>query len=290
MRFLYCPHTLAAYRHARLPIYETSLATATLAVGIAGVVIGAAGTGVALYGASQSAAAQKSAASANASLQRQQATASAAVARYQAQLNYKTAMAQAGVSDKNALNLHQQARVTEKLGGEGINRMIEGQDAQNSSNKAATASSGITVDSGSPIVVQAYNSGMQQLSRMDALYSTNVAASEKDWAGTMQSYQAAVTRETAKQYQYAEEMANWSEKMGIASAGVQQNSANQVADASMVAGYGNAISSLGTSFSNASYAYMNYASMKPAAGITPNQSLVSSSPYTGMGSRAYGTR
>lgn len=255
----------------------SSLATASLVVAGVGLAVGAAGTGVSLYGASQSSAAQKSAAASNAALQKQQAAASAAVSRYQAQLNYKTAMAQADVSDKNAVNLRQQARVTEKIGGESINRMVEGQDAQNSANKAAVGASGVVSDSGSPIVVQAYNAGMQQLARMDALYSTNVAASEKDWGATMQSYQAEVTRETAKQYQYAEQMANWSEKMGIQSANVQQNSANQIADASMVAGYGNAISSLGTSISNAGYAYMNYSSMKPSsAGITPGQSLLAS--------------
>lgn len=256
----------------------SSLATAAVWIGGAGLVMGAAGTGVSLYGSSQSAAAQKSAAASNAALQRQQASASAAVSRYQAQLNYKTAMAQADVSDKNAKNLHQQARVTEKLGGEGINRMIEGQTAQNSSNQAAVGASGVVADSGSPVVVQAYNAGMQQLQRMDALYNTNVAASEKDWAGTMQTYQASVTRETAKQYQYAEQMANWSEKMGIQSAAVQQNSANQVADASMVAGYGNAISSLGSSISNAGYAYMNYTTMKPVGGITPSQQSLLGSP------------
>jgi hypothetical protein len=254
----------------------SSLATAALYIGGASLVVGVAGTGVSLYGSSQSSAAQKAAASQNAALQRQQATASAAVARYQAQLNYKVAMAQADVADKNAVNLHQQARVTEKVGGEGINRMIEGQDAQNSANRASIGSSGVTTDSGSPLVVNAYNAGMQQLGRMDALYATNVAAGEKDWAGTMQSYQAAVTRETAKQYQYAEAMANWSEKMGIASAGVQQQQANNVADASMISGYGNALSSIGSAISNAGYAYMNYNSFKTPAGIQPNQSLLSS--------------
>jgi hypothetical protein len=181
-------------------------------------------------------------------------------------------MANADVNAKNAVNLHQQARIVEKQGGEGINRMIEGQAAQNSANRAAVGSSGITTDSGSPMVVQAYNEGMQQLQRMDTLYATNMAASEKDWAGTMQSYQAAVTRETAKQYQYAEKMADWSEQMGIMSAGVQQQAANNQADATMIQGYGNAFAQIGSAASNYGYASMQYASMKNAGSIVPSQS------------------
>ena len=248
------------------------MATIAIAASI-GAGAAVAGTGVSIFGAISSSSAQRSAAAANAALARQQATASAAVARYQAKLNYATAMANADVNDKNAANLRQQARVTEKIGGESINRMIEGQDAQNSANRAAIGASGVVSDSGSPLVVSAYNAGMQQLQRMDTLYATNVAASEKDWAGTMQSYQAAVTRETAKQYQYAEQMANWSEKMGIMSAGVQQQAANNAADATLYAGFGNALSQIGSAASNFGYASMQYASMRNGANsIFPAQS------------------
>ena len=89
-------------------------------------------------------------------------------------------------------------------------------------------------------------------------------------------------------------MANWSEKMGIASAGVQQQQANNVADASMISGYGNALSSIGSAISNAGYAYMNYNALKTPAGIQPNQSLLSSgginpaAQYYGGGQFAYG--
>jgi hypothetical protein len=265
------------------------MATITIAAGV-GAGTAVIGTGFSLWGSSQSAAAQRSAASQNAALQRMQAKASAAVARYQAQLNYKVAMANADVADKNAINLHQQARVTEKIGGEGINRMIQGQDAENSANRAAVGASGVNTDSGSPLVVNAYNAGMQQLQRMDALYNTNVAAGEKDWSGTMQSYQAAVTRETAKQYQYAEAMANWSEKMGIISAGVQQQQANNAADATMIQGYGNAFSQIGSAASNYGYARMQYASYKNAAGgITPAQQTSSPSLFGSLYNSVFGS-
>jgi hypothetical protein len=69
-------------------------------------------------------------------------------------------------------------------------------------------------------------------------------------------------------------MANWSEKMGIASAGVQQQQANNVADASMISGYGNALSSIGSAISNAGYAYMNYNALKSTPNIPPSQSLL----------------
>jgi hypothetical protein len=265
------------------------MATIAVAAAVVGATAAVAGTGMSLYGSSQSAAAQRSAASQNSALAKQQAKANAAVSRYQARLNYKVAMAQADVAGKNAINLHQQARVTEKIGGEGINRMIQVQDAENSANRAAIGGSGVSTDSGSPLVVNAYNAGMQQLQRMDALYNTNVAAGEKDWAGTMQSYQAAVTRETAKQYQYAEKMANWSEKMGLMSSDVQQQQVNNAADATMIAGYGNAFSQIGSAASNFGYASMQYASYKNAAGgITPAQTTSSPSffgsllaPFTG---------
>lgn len=255
-------------------------------IGTAALVLGVAGTAVSIYGANQSAAAQRDAASQNAALQRAQASASAAVSRYQARLNYNTALAQSDVGDKNATALHNTARLVEKQGAEGINRMAEGQEVQNSANRAALGASGVTSDSGSPLVVNAYNAGMQQLQRLDALYQTNMAAADKDWAGTMQSYQSAITKETAKQYQYAEQMANWSEKMGIMSAGVQQQAANNAADATLIASYGNALSQLGSAASNYGYASMQASSMKNTgvAGIYPAQSTSSSgSLLSGIG-------
>lgn len=248
-------------------------------IGTAALVMSVAGTAVSIYGANKSAADQRAAASQNASLMRAQATATVAVSRYQARLNYKTAMAQADVGDKNSTMFHNSARLLEKQGAEGINRMAEGQEAQNSANRAAIGASGVTSDSGSPMVVNAYNAGMQQLQRLDALYQTNMAAADKDWAGTMQSYQSAITRETAKQYQYAEQMANWSEKMGISSASIQQQQANNAADATIYAGYGNALSQLGSAASNYGYASMQASSMKNAgiAGIYPAQTTSSGS-------------
>ena len=248
------------------------MATITVA-SVIGAGAAVAGAGVSIFGAFSSSSAQKKAAEQNAALQRAQAQATAAVARYQAKLNYATAMANADVNDKNATLLQQQGRIIEKQGGEAINRMSESQDALNSANNAAVGASGITADSGSPMVVRAYNEGMQQLQRMDTLYATNMAAGEKDWAGTMQNYQAAVTRETAKQYQYAEQMANWSEKMGIMSAGVQQQAANNAADSTLYAGFGNALSQIGSAASNFGYASMQYASMRSGANsIYPSQS------------------
>jgi hypothetical protein len=248
-------------------------------IGTAALVMGVAGTAVSIYGSNKSAADQRAAASQNAELMQAQARATAAVARYQARLNYKTAIAQADVGNQNATMFHGAARLVEKQGAEGINRLAEGQEAQNSANRAAVSASGVTSDSGSPLVVNAYNAGMQQLQRLDALYNTNMAAADKDWAGTMQSYQSAITRETAKQYQYAQAMANWNEKMGISSAGVQQQQANNAADATQIAGYGNALSQFASAASNYGYASMQASSLKNTgiAGITPNQYTTPSS-------------
>jgi hypothetical protein len=106
-----------------------------------------------------------------------------------------------------------------------------------------------------------------------------MAAADKDWAGTMQSYQSAITRETAKQYQYAEAMADWNEKMGISSAGIQQQQANNAANATQIAGYGNALSQFASAASNYGYASMQASSLRNTgiAGITPNQSTSPSS-------------
>jgi hypothetical protein len=278
---------MGEYHHARFPAYETA-AVAALYVGIGGLVLGAAGTGVSLYGSSQSASAQKSAASSNAALQRQQATASAAVARYQAELNYKTAMAQAQMHDSNAQALHQSARSTESQGFEQENRMVEKDSAINSAAKASYGASGVTTDSGAPTVVAAYNAGQQQLARMDQAYTSNVQAMDTDWKGSMETYQAALTRETAKQFQYAGEMADWSKTMGIAGVGVQQQAANNQADAIASAGIASAISSVGqaaSSFGSASYYARNDTGslMNAAPTWKPNGTQMAiAPPYSGL--------
>ena len=250
----------------------------SLYVGLAAVVVGAAGTGVSLYGSSQASSAAKAAAANNARLAKAQTNASAAVSRYQAQLNYQTALAQAGVYSQNAGVLRDTARSTEKQGFEGIKRMSQAQDAQQSTVRASYGASGVQSDTGTPLVVQAYNAGMNQLARMDSAWETNRKAAAYDWDAAMQDYQATLTKETAKQYQYAESMANWSQKTGIQAAGMQQSAANNVANAQFTAAIGSAVqnfSSLASNFSNTMYQTRN---PSPAVGSGTTAPTITSGP------------
>jgi len=227
----------------------------TIALGVtAAAAVG--GGAYSIYSSQQSAGAQRGAAASNAALQKQQVNAQAAVSKFQADLNYKSAMAQADVSDANAKAYHQSARTTESVGFEQGSRMIQQDEVVNSAAKASYGASGVTVDSGAPVVVAAYNAGQQQLARMDQAYNTNLQAMDTDWKGAMSSYQATLTRETAKQFQYAGAMADWSQKMGIMGANVQQQAANNAADATAMGGISSAISSIGqaaSSFGSAAY-------------------------------------
>ena len=65
----------------------------------------------------------------------------------------------------------------------------------------------------------------------------------------MSSYQAALTRETAKQFEYAGAMADWSQTAGIAGVGVQQQQANNAANATVTQGYSSAIAGIGAAAS-----------------------------------------
>jgi hypothetical protein len=203
----------------------------------------------------------------NARQQKAQARGTAAVQRFQAQLNYKVAMAQAQVYGNNAVVLRDQARSTERQGFESVKRMIMQGDSEQSSIRAAYGASGVQSDTGSPLVVEAYNAGMQQLARMDSAYKTNLEAGSLDWDARMQDYQAELTRETAKQYEYAEAMANWTEKTGIIAANATQMAGSQMASAQLVSGYGNAASNFAGALSGFASTYA--ATRQPSTASSP---------------------
>ena len=234
----------------------------SLYIGIAGVALGAFGTGVQIYGAGQASDAAKSAANENARLQRLQATANANIQRYQARMDYAVAMANVQQYRNNATVLRQQVKVTQDEGFEGIKRLGMEFDKQNAAVRAAYGASGITQDSGSAVNVQAYNAGMQQLTRMDAAYKINMQAEDLGYQANLVDYQAAVTQETAKQYQYAIEMANWSEQMGISSASIQSNQQISIANAQYTAAMGNSAYSLASTANSALSNYATYKSLK----------------------------
>lgn len=231
------------------------MASIAIALAATSLAVTAAGTGVSLYGQSRSSAAQSAAAAQNAKQQKAQARATAAVQRFQAQLNYKVAMSQAKVYNNNAIVLRDQARSTERQGFESVKRLIMQGDAEESAVRAAYGASGVQSDTGSPLIVEAYNAGMAQLARMDSAYKTNLEAGSLDWDARMQDYQAELTRETAKQYQYAEQMADWTEKTGIIAANATQLAGNQMASAQLVSGYGNAASNFAGAMSGFASTY-----------------------------------
>jgi hypothetical protein len=196
-----------------------------------------------------------------------QAQGTAAVQRFQARLNYKVAMAQAKVYNNNAIVLRDQARSTERQGFEAVKRMIMQGDSEQSAVRAAYGASGVQSDTGSPLVVEAYNAGMAQLARMDSAYKTNLEAGSLDWDARMQDYQAELTRETAKQYQYAEQMANWTEQTGIIAANATQMAGSQMASAQLVSGYGNAASNFAGALSGFASTYA--ATRQPSTASSP---------------------
>jgi hypothetical protein len=234
----------------------------SLYIGIASVAVSAVGTGVSLYGASQSAAAQKSAAAQNARLSKLQASATAAVQRFQAQLDYQIAMANVAQYRNNATVLRQQVKTIQNEGFEGIKRMGFEFEKQNASVRAAYGKSGIAGDTGSPLNVSAYNAGMQQLARMDVAYKTNMEAEDTGYQAKLMDYQAAVTQETAKQYQYAIQMADWSEKMGISAANIQANQQIALANSQFTAALGNAAYSLASTANAGISNYSTYRALQ----------------------------
>jgi hypothetical protein len=223
-----------------------------------------------IWGANKSAAAAARAAADQKVQQMAQAKGIAAVQRFQAQLNYKSAMAQAQVYGNNAVVLRDQARSTENQGFEAVKRMIMQGNAETSQIRAAYGASGVQSDTGSPLVVEAYNAGMQQLARMDSAYKTNLESRSINWDSTLQTYQAELTKETAKQFQYAESMANWTEKTGIIAANASQMASNQIATANLISGYGNAMNNFSSGISNAASLYSNLKqpTINPAPAVT----------------------
>lgn len=224
-----------------------SIAIAALAVGTA---VSVAGTAYAMKSQSDATAAAKGAANANSRLGRARAAAEAAVSRYQAQLSYASAMAEADINDMNATVLRDTAGAEANEGFQNMIRMKAADLRANSRTEAAYGASGIQADTGSPEVAAAYNAGFQQLARLDQAYSTTRKMAGLEWDATMQNYQAEVTREMAKQYEYAEAMADWSEATSITGIGVQRDSAISIANAQMGQAIGNGLQSLSSTLVN----------------------------------------
>jgi hypothetical protein len=155
-------------------------------------------------------------------------------------------MAQSQMHANNATVLHNYARSQEQQGNEQINRSYQQEQAASSAVTAAYGASGITADSGSPLMVEAHNAGVAQLSRMDQAYTTNLKALDTDWQGTMEKYQANLSAEVAKQYQYGMDVAAW---QGGAAANYAYSQQMQQANNTAVSGY---ISSFGTLLNGAS--------------------------------------
>jgi hypothetical protein len=248
MRFLTTPQTIAEARHRKFPAYEVFAVTAgvvaagavggsaALATGVVvgGAVLAAEGTAYSAYSSSQAQAA-------NARLGRASARAQGQIASYQNELNYKLAMAQSQMHENNAKVLHNYARSQEVQGNEQINRSYQQEDAANSQVEAAYGASGIAADTGSPLMVEAHNAGIAQLSRMDQAYKTNLSALDTDWKGKMETYQSQVQAELAKQYQYGASVANW---QGGAMADAAYSNAMTAANDTAISGYISATGSL----------------------------------------------
>jgi hypothetical protein len=227
MRFITPPQTIAEARFREFPVYEVWAATAAA-------VVTTAGTAYAAYSSSES---QKR----NASLGKASAQAQGQIARYQNELNYKVAMAQAERYESNAKSLNKFARNQEKRGVEQINRSFAAQEAMDSNVRAAYSGSGIVADAGSPLMVEAHNASQAQLSRMDASYKTNLAAMDTDWKASLSRYQADMSREMAKQYEYGADIADW---QSGPMADLAYNNAIQSANNTATAGYISATGSL----------------------------------------------
>lgn len=259
MRFLTPPQTIGEARWREMPVYEVFGTTAGT-IAIAGLAVSAAGTAYGAYSSSQ-------AQSANARLGRASAQAQAQIARYQNELNYKVAMAQAQQHANNAKVLHDYARSQEVQGNEQINRSYQQEEAVTSQVEAAYGASGIAADTGSPLMVEAHNAGVAQLTRMDSAYKTNLSALDTDWKGTLETYQSQVQAELAKQYQYGAETANW---QGGAMADYAYNNAMTAANNTAAAGY---ISATGSLLSMAGAFMMPSTSAKIGSQADANKAL-----------------
>jgi hypothetical protein len=281
MRFIIPPQTIAEAKFRKFPVYEVFGTTAGT-IAIAGLAVSGAGTAYAAYSSSES---QKR----NASLGKASAQAQAQVARYQNELNYKVAMAQAAQYENNAKSLNQFARNQEKQGVEQINRNVEQEVAFTSGVRAAYSSSGIVADSGSPLMVEAHNASQAQLSRMDSSYKTNLAAMDTDWKASLQRYQADMSREMAKQYEYGASMADW---QGGPMADKAYNNAMQSANDTATAGYISATGSLlsaagGMMKPSGSTGQGGYSSMASAQKAAPYASDFSYTAGMGYVPKAY---
>lgn len=234
MRFLIPPQTIAEHRHQKFPAFEVFGVTAAALGASAATSLAIAGTTVAVAGSAYSAYSQSQAQAANARLGRMNAQAQAQIAAFQADTNYKVAMAQSQMHTNNSIVLHNYARSQEVQGNEQINRSYQQEEAATSGVRANYGASGITEDSGSPLMVEAHNAGAAQLARMDQAYITNMKALDTDWQGTMEKYQADLGAEVAKQYQYGMDVAAW---QGGAAANYAYAQQMQQSDNTAISGY-----------------------------------------------------
>jgi hypothetical protein len=138
-------------------------------------------------------------------------------------------------------------------------------------------------------MVEAHNASQAQLSRMDSSYKTNLAAMDTDWKASLQRYQADMSREMAKQYEYGASMADW---QGGPMADKAYNNAMQSANDTATAGYISATGSLlsaagGMMKPSGSTGQGGYSSMASAQKAAPYASDFSYTAGMGYVPKAY---
>jgi hypothetical protein len=162
--------------------------------------------------------------------------------------------------------------------------MVQSEQATSSAANAAYGASGVAADQGSPTVVAAYNAGNAQLSRMDQAYNANLSAMDSDWKGAMSTYQANLTRETSKQFQYASDMADWTKQAAYAGAQSSYEDALNMSKITALEGIAKADAILSNSNSAISSGLANYNSSMANASATSMAGI--SSAINGIGSAA----
>ena len=226
-------------------------------LGIASLVSGLVGTGVAYYGAQQSAKSQDAIAAANAAFTTQQARQNGELARMEAAMNQQLSQIDANAQRRNAEAMRQQAESGSQVANENIRRTRKEFDQLLSAQRASLAASGVIDTTGSPLKLLMQTAEDEQATAEQMRYEDEMARRQLFTEADMTERGAGVTELQGAQYRFRGEQAAAGFRNQATQAKLDQFSANASSRSMRTSATGNLLAGVSSAASSAYTGYRN---------------------------------
>lgn len=226
-------------------------------LGIASLVTGLVGTGVAYYGAQEASRSQDAIAASNAAFATQQARQNGELARMEAAMNQTLAQIDANAQRKNAEALRQQAESGSQVANENIRRTRREFDQLLSAQRASLAASGVIDTTGSPLKLLMQTAEDEQATAEQMRYEDEISRRQLFTEADMTERGASITQLQGAQYRFRGEQQAAAYRNQATQAKLDRYSANASSRAMRTAATGNLLAGVSNAASDAYTGYRN---------------------------------